>query len=229
MADYRITSGWMQSSLIRTITGENSRFHSAYSRITQIIAAHLASTADKAVAYSVYDDILASCPGTDPVPLIATFILLGFDRFSIAFTNLLMELAQDSQLQDEICQEIREHQRYFLKSDKLTNFVQQQLPAHPIISAVTKSLPTAVPLNGFFIPPENGVLLFLNNLDSHRKLMEDSMAAFDDCLTMNLMRIFVGEFVVRFKFQLKESKAMEVGCGVSLRRKGVNVCVRNRY
>ena len=229
MADQRICSGWMQSSLIRGIIGENGRFNSAKNAISKIIAAHVASSDAKATEYSVYDDICKKFPNIDPVPFVETFVILGFDRFSIAFTNMIMDLAKDAELQDEICKEIREHKRYFMKSEKLYNYVIQQLPLHPIISVLTKIIPTGIQLNGFFIPPYQSTLIYLQNLDSHSKLMESSMAKFNECLTLNLMRIFVGEFVVRFKFQLKESKDMELGCGVSLRRKNVNICVRNRY
>ncbi|XP_070508441.1 cytochrome P450 4e3-like [Chironomus tepperi] len=229
MADSRIYSGLMQSSTIRTITGEERRFRSARNRISQIISAHLKSTDAKAVAYSVYDDICTKFPNIDPSPLIETFVLLGYDRFSIGFTNMIMELSKNAELQDEICSEIRQHQRNFIKSDKLHKFLVQQLKAHPIMPVVTKTMTDGVPLTGYFIPPNTGVLLYLENLDSHGKLMENSMSTFDDCMTMNLMKIFVGEFIVRFKFQMMETKSLSMGCGVSLRRKGVNVCVRNRY
>jgi len=229
MADSRIYSGLMQSSIIRTIFGEERRFHSARNRISQIISTHLKSTDAKAVSYSVYDDICARFPNIDPSPLIEAFVLLGYDRFSIAFTNMIIELSKNAELQDEICSEIRENQRNFMKSTKLHNFLVQQLPAHPIMPVVTKITKTGVPLTGYFIPPNTGVLLYLENLDSHGKLMENSMSKFDECMTMNLMKIFVGEFIVRFKFQMKETKSMWMGCGISLRRKGVNVCVRNRY
>lgn len=229
MADSRIYSGPIQSSILRTITGEERRFISARNRISQIISTHLKSTDTKAVSYSVYDDICARFPDIDPSPLIETFVLLGYDRFSIAFTNMIIELSKNSELQDEICSEIREHQRNFIKSAKLHKFLMEQLPTHPIMPVVTKTTQAGVPLTGYFIPPNTGVLLYLENLESHGKLMENSMSKFDECMTMNLMKIFVGEFIVRFKFQIKETKRISMGCGVSLRRKGVNVCVRNRY
>ncbi|CAG9811695.1 unnamed protein product [Chironomus riparius] len=229
MADSRIYSGLMQSSLIRTVIGEERRFNSARNRISQIISTHLKSADTKAVSYSVYDDIRSRFPNIDPSPLIETFVLLGYDRFSIAFTNMIIELSKSAELQDEICNEIRENQRNFMKSQKLHKFLIEQLPAHTIIPVVTKTTQAGVPLIGQFIPPNTGVLLYLENLDSHGKLMENSMSKFDECMTMNLMKIFVGEFIVRFKFQMKETKRLWMGCGVSLRRNGVNVCVRNRY
>lgn len=229
MADQRIYSGWMQNSFIRTIIGEERRFKSARNRISQIVSAHLKSSGAKAVTYSIYDDIRERYPEAEPSTLIETFVLLGYDRFSIAFTNMIMELSKDAALQDEICKEIWEHQRYIIKSEKLHNFLMQQLPAHPIISVISKNISVGIPLNGYFIPPSTGTLLYLQNLDSHSKIMENSMAAFDECFTMNLLKIFVGEFIVRFKFQMKDTKDLELGCGITLRRKGVNVCVRNRY
>lgn len=166
-------------------------------------------------------------PKLDAATFITIFVILGYDRFSVAFTSIILELANDKELQEELCSEIREKKRYFMTCEKLEKFLSEKLSRIPATPIVVKESNTGVAVNGSFIPPNTGMLLSLQNEDTFSKIM----GKISESMTMNLMKLFVGEFIVRCKFEAENGKKEQnvVGCGISLRRKSARILVRNRY
>jgi cytochrome P450 len=200
--------------------GENRRFDNARDNFHKLIANFTPNESTK----SVLEVICEQHPKEDSAALIAAFIILGYDRFSSIFTILVKEIAKNGHLQDEIQQEIKASGRKFLQSQKLSNFINEMMKNHPVTPVVKKSLEFGVPLNGFFIPPNTNVFLYL--AECHKDFIND---ANKETMSNYLMRIFIGEFIVRFKFHLIDEDKIDNGCGVSMRTKNVKIEVRNRF
>jgi cytochrome P450 len=226
LADKRIYSGLQQSSFICTLLGNERQFRNAHEIFAKIIAKNFKSDNDSSVK-SVYDALRVQYPQINAISIITSFITLGYDRFSVAFTSMIMELAKDEDLIENLFREIKSHNRNFMKCENLNKFLVENLPMHPTITVIDKIPTTGIPLNGYFIPPGTNCLLYLENAETYGKLMKN----FDDSMTMNLMKIFVGECIARCKFNMnmEKNEVIEYGAGISMKRKGVNVFVRNRY
>jgi hypothetical protein len=226
LADELVYSGLKQSAIIRSLLLDNAKHAKSRANFIMHIRDSL-TTDNNLTANSVFKVLMQQHPQANAATFIAIFIILGYDRFSVAFTSMVLELAKDAELQEQLCSEIRANGRYFMTCANLERFLVAQMAKIPVTPVAVKVHDVGVPLDGFFVPPNTGTLLYLQNQATYERLMGDGTR---ECMTMNLMKLFVGEFVVRCRFQLDEGKGGDgVGCGMSMRRESARILVRNRY
>ncbi|KAG5666535.1 hypothetical protein PVAND_014555 [Polypedilum vanderplanki] len=225
LTDEFIYSGLKQSTIIRKLLFNDTKFSKSRANFIKHIEGSL-SMENNLIENSVFKVLKQQNSHIDAATFITIFIILGYDRFSVAFTSLILELAIDSELQEELCKEIRENKRYFMTCKNLEKFLIAKMVKIPVTPIAVKRIKNGIPLKGFFIPPNVDVLLFLQNIDTYGQLIKEM----NENMTMSLMKLFVGEFVVRCKFQFEKEKNEEkFGCGMSLRRKSARILVKNRY
>lgn len=94
---------------------------------------------------------------------VVAFIVLGFDRLSIATCLALRELSRDKKLVEQ-----------FQKTDSiesmkpLESFLSECHRLHPTTPIISKHITKGVPLDRFFIPPDTSCLLFDTGRDQQR-------------------------------------------------------------
>jgi cytochrome P450 len=222
MADEQIYSGWKQNKWLRDVLGVQSKVEKLRSVFTQCVRKTLSARRDEDGRHvSCLLDELTAREALSPDEIVSTivsFIVLGYDRVSSASCVALLSLTKQPSLQQVIQKEIRQHTLDCSKSLRsFDHFLLESQRLYPATSCISKWIKEGVPLDGFFIPPNSSVFVYLRgtgliaqsensellNLDrasSYRNSEEINT----NYLPMTLVKALVG--IIVQNYQLKEDK-----------------------
>jgi cytochrome P450 len=231
MADEQIYSGWKQNKWLTDVLGVQSKVEKLHSVFTQCVRKTLSARRDVDGQHvSCLLDALTATEALSPDEIVSTivsFIVLGYNRVSTASCSALKELTKQSKSQQIIQKEIMQHTLERPSSlGSFERFLLETLRLYPATAYFSKWITEGVPLNGFFIPPNSSVLVYLRGtaLDAQIKNPEkfdmdraNPLGNFGDeilvnNLPMTLVKGLVGNVVQ--KYQLKEAEvkdAIETG------------------
>ena len=247
MADHCVYSGWKQNKWLLNVLGEELKIEKCLSVLTQCVKKVLNEKRDESVRDQgcLLDALLTSgmLSQDEIVSTLVGFIVLGYDRLSSTTCFALSEFAEKSQIQDEIHREIKLSSMEAVNSmTTLDCFLSETHRLYPATSVVTKWITQGIPLNGFFIPPNSSVILYLHGtgrdeqrfqspdkFDINRRNLHNIFEGkrYEFNLPMMVMKILLGNLVKKYRFGTEKDK-VEIGSGITLRAKSVRVNLRLR-
>lgn len=142
---------------------------------------------------------------------LVAFIVLGFDRLSTATCFALKELSRDKKTFNTIRQEIGDKRLNTFETLKSIKMLESFLSETHRLPTIFKHTTVGIPLNGFFIPPDTSVLLYVQGTgrDPQRLKNPDSCDAscknlsvdgYQMDVPMMLTAVFICFFVRNYKF-----------------------------
>lgn len=163
---------------------------------------------------------------------VSGFIVMGYDRLASAVCSALMQLAKNDSIQEKLHREPKSLENFLLETQRL----------HPAVSVISKFIEEGVPLNGYFIPPNTSVLLYLHGtgrdvqrfqspdqFDMNRKNLAETFGAskHETNVPMTVMKALLGNLVR--KYQLRMGKEdIRIDSGLTLRTNAIRVNVKSR-
>lgn len=236
MADQRIYSGWKQNKWFSNVLGEESKV----AKHRNVLAERVRKVLNEKRESCLLDALLTreGLSQDEVESTVSGFIVLGYDRLASTLCFAIMQLSQNLEAQERIYREFtKNHGSEALQSFMLE--VQRLFPATPVIS---KFINEGVALNGYFIPPNTSVLLYLSGtgrdvhrfqlpdqFDMNRKNLAESFGAsrLEKNVPMTVMTVLLGNLVR--KYQLRMGKEdVRIGSGLTLRTNAVRVNVKSR-
>lgn len=241
MADQQMYCGWRQSKWLLNVLGSESKVTKCHDVFTRYVRKVLNEKRDKrARVVSCLLDVLVDYRELSDDEIMSTlvgFIVLGYDRLSSAIFFALLEFSrQKFKAQGKFLREIEGNQpidstEKLNKLMTLDNFLIGVQRLYPGPSAVIKWIPLGIPLNGFFLPPNSSILLYLRGTGrgSQDTWKDDSFftaqASLSDIfggrrheinLPMTVMKVLMGNLVKRYQLKMEEGEFF-IGCGLTLR------------
>lgn len=245
MADQRVYSGWKQNEWLLNVLGEKSKVAAYRNVLTQRVKKVLNEKRDKSTRQqSCLLDVLVAGKRLSPEEIASTlvgFIVLGYDRLASTTCFALLEISKHSEIQEGIYNEILKAPLDTTNS-LLDNFLLETQRFYPATSVIKKWITEGVPLNGFFIPPNSSVLLYLNGtsrdvqrfeipdeFDTHRKNLSDTFGGrrHEANFPMTVMKVLLGNLVKKYQLRM-EKETVDIGIGITLRSNQVRVNLRAR-
>jgi cytochrome P450 len=179
---------------------------------------------------------------------VAGFILMGFDRLASTTCFALLELSKQFEVQMKISREIDGNVQIAsleaVKSMKvLENFLLETQRLYPATSVVSKWITEGIALNGYFVPQNTSVLLYLNGtgrdyqrfnnpdqFDVTRKNLAETFGSnqTDFDVPMAVMKVLVGNLLKKYQMRMEKNSNVVIGSGNTLRLNGIKVNVRTR-
>ncbi|CRL08036.1 CLUMA_CG020963, isoform A [Clunio marinus] len=246
MVDQRICSGWKQYKWLSNVLGEESKMLKQKSILTEWVKMVLQTKRDNRDqnVSCLLDALVAnrSLTQDEIVSTIVGFIVLGYDRLASATCSALLELSKQVEVQEKIRKEIRNNAIISTNTSQLLEtFLMETQRLYPSVSVVNKWITVGIPLNGFFIPPNSSVLLYLYGIghDAQRFSNPDECDIYrmnlaetyginrhEFSMPMTVIKVLVGNLLK--KYQLREGKdKVEIGSGLALRMSGVRISIKS--
>lgn len=235
LADQRSYSGWRQSTLLLNLMGEHAKWHGAYSKLIKAISedsdqkSGIPSLLDTLKQENLNDD---QCYATT-----AAFIVLGYDRLATSVTCALMELSKSQENTKIILNEIKsnnsENGIKLNALSSLNELLTETQRFHPATSIISKWITDCVPLNGYFIPPNTSVLIYLygtgrinTNTDKFDMMRRDQLDIYGgvDSLPMTITKAIVAHVINSFHLNLGKGE-VTMANGITLRPKNLKLSV----
>lgn len=212
-------SGWKSNKWLLNMFGEESKV----AKLQRVFTLHMMTILTEKRDGSVRGllDVLTADEGFGKDATIATlvgFIILGYDRLASACISALEEMPRQIVAQVRVRKEVVKSfpinsMEAIEKLKVLENFIlesQRLYPATPIIATTTSE---GIPLDGFFIPPNISVLLYLqgtgrdsrfinpeefdlNRNNSNEAFGVNSLAS---DIPMTILKIVLGNLVKKYK------------------------------
>lgn len=249
MADQRVYSGWKQNKLLLNVLGEELKVGKCLNVLTQCVKKVLNEKRDESGARNqccLLDSLLV-CETLSQDEIVSTvlgFIVLGYDRLSSTICFALLEVLKQSQAQVKIYREIKANSIETVNSlTTLDCILRETQRVYPATSVVTKWITQGIPLEGFFIPPNSSVLLYLYGTGRDEKRFQNpdnfNMNRENPCdtfggkrhhqpnLPMTVMKILLGNLVKKYHL-ISGKDDVAVGSGVTLRLNAVKLYLRSR-
>lgn len=247
MADQRVYSGWKQNKWLLNVLGEDLKVGKCLNVLTQCMKKVLNEKRDESTGDQGYLlDALLTCEMLSQYEIASTlvvFIVLGYDRLASTTCFALKELSIQTQTQQKILREIKVNTAEALSLLKtLECFLNETKRIYPATSVVTKWITQGIPLNGFFIPPNSSVILYLHgtgreehrfqspdNFDMKRTNLCDTFGGkrHEPDLPMTVMMVLLRNLIERFQLSADKGR-VEIGSGITLRANTVPVNFRRR-
>lgn len=228
-------SGWKQNKWLRNVLGEESAVDKCRNEFAELLRQALNEKRDKRVGgvKCLLDFLLddGKLSQEEIVSTLAGFIILGYDRLSSSTCLALIELARNTNIQQQIRKEIKVPIESTQPMKSLENFILQTQRAHPAVPVMSKRITEGIPLRGFFIPPDSSVLLYLEGMGRDAKRFPDSNGNRENLgdtfggqrhelnLPMTVMKAVLGNLIAKYRLEM-EKENVEMGCGVSRRLSG---------
>lgn len=239
-------SGWKQNKWLRNVLGEETniaKYRNVFAKFLQRVL-EKRDKGDRNVNCLL--DVLLADGELSQEEIMSTlvgFIVLGYDRLSSSTCLVLVKIARSMDLQQKLREDIKLSiefpgaEKRMLSLGKLI-FETQRL--HPAVPVLSKWITEGIPLNGFFIPPETSVFLYLegtsratehfsnlDKFDENRKHLSDTFDGQRQNLPMTVMKAVLGNLVAKYQLGIEEED-VEMGCGVSLRFTGARVSFKSQ-
>lgn len=236
-------SGWRQNKWLLNVLGEESKVESCQNVLTRCVKKVLnEKRAEGTRETSCLMDVLVSSEEFDENTIASTlsaFIVLGYDRLSSATTFALMELSKQTEAQETIYRQAKVN-----SSEMLDNFVLETQRLYPSTSVIIKWISEGVPLNGYFIPPESSLLIYLNGTgrDANRFLNPDDFDVSrknlqigifggnlsEISLPTTIMKVVLGIIVKKFQLSIGKERDIRICSGITMRTNSLLVNVKAR-
>lgn len=245
-------SGWRQSKWLSNVLGEDSKVAKCRNAFIECVKKVLnEKRASSARDECCFLDVLVAGEGLSESAIASTllaFIVLGYDRLSSATCFAMKELSKQRDVADKIRNEVVQYspvdsQQKLKGLVRLDSFLLESHRLNPAVSIVSKWITTGVPLNGYFVPPNSSVFLYLNGtgrepqrfkapetFDMNRSNLSDTFGGkkHEFSLPMTLTKLLVGNLVTKCRFSMEKEVAGGIGCGVTLRPTHVRANIKTQ-
>lgn len=236
-------SGWKQNKWLLNVLGEELKVESCQNVLTECVKKVLnEKRAERSRETRCLMDVLVANEELSENTIASTlvaYIVLGYDRVSSATTFALMELSKQSEAQETIHRQAKVN-----SSEMLDNFVLETQRLYPSTSVIIKWITEGVPLNGYFIPPNSSLLIYLNgtgrdearflNPDefdvSRKNLQSDTFGEnrSENSLPTTLMKVILGNVVKKHQLTMDKASDVRIGSGITMRTNALRLNVKSR-